>query len=123
MSTTRRYEITDNEWKCIKDMLPLERTGKPGRPSGDNRTSLNGILWIARSGAPWRDLPERYGSWSTLYDKFARWSDEGVIEKIFETLSVDADMQDLSIDSTSIKAHQHAGGAKKGLKMQKLTKI
>lgn len=104
-------------------MLPLERTGKPGRPSGDNRTSLNGILWIARSGAPWRDLPERYGSWSTLYDKFARWSDEGVIEKIFETLSVDADMQDLSIDSTSIKAHQHAGGAKKGLKMQKLTKI
>jgi len=114
-ATGRRYEIKDSEWERIKELLPLERTGKPGRPSGDNRTALNGILWIARSGAPWRDLPERYGSWSTLYDKFARWSDAGVIEKIFEALSVDADMQDISVDSTSIKVHQHAAGAKKGL--------
>jgi len=122
MSTTRRYELTDIEWDKIKDLLPPERTGKPGRPSGDNRTSLNGVLWIARSGAPWRDLPERYGSWSTLYDKFARWSKEGVIEKIFVALTVDADMQDLSIDSTSIRAHQHSSGAKKGPQMQKPTK-
>jgi transposase len=110
----RRYETSDSEWERIKDILPAERTGKPGRPSGDNRTALNGILWIARSGAPWRDLPERYGSWSTLYDKFARWSDAGVMEQIFEVLSVDADMQDISLDSTSIKVHQHAAGAKKG---------
>ena len=114
-TTGRRYEIKDSEWERIKELLPPERTGKPGRPSGDNKTALNGILWIARSGAPWRDLPERYGSWSTLYDKFARWSDAGVIEKIFEALSVDADMQDISMDSTSIKVHQHAAGAKKGL--------
>lgn len=115
MSTNqRRYEISDNEWGAVKNMLPPERTGKPGRPSGDNRTALNGILWIARSGASWRDLPERYGSWSTLYDKFKRWSDAGVFENIFEALNVDADMQDLSIDSTSIKVHQHAAGAKKG---------
>jgi transposase len=66
----RRYEIGDDEWERMKYLLPQERTGKPGRPSGDNRTALNGILWIARSGAPWRDLAERYGSWSTLYDKF-----------------------------------------------------
>jgi transposase len=111
----RRYEASDSEWERIKDLLPPERTGGPGRPSGDNRNALNGILWIARSGAPWRDLPERYGSWSTLYDKFARWSDIGVIEKIFEALTIDADMQDLSLDSTSAKVHQHAGGAKKGL--------
>jgi len=110
----RRYEISDEEWERIKDMLPSERSGKPGRPSGGNRTALNGILWIARSGAPWRDLPERYGSWSTLYDKFKRWSDAGVFERIFDALGVDADMQDLSIDSTSIKVHQHAAGAKKG---------
>jgi len=116
MSTNRRrYEISDEDWVRIKDMLPPERTGKPGRPSGDNRTALNGILWIARSGAPWRDLPERYGSWSSLYDRFARWSEAGVIERIFEALAVDADMQDLSLDSTSIKVHQHATGAKKGL--------
>ena len=68
----RRYEINDTEWEVLEDLLPPERTGKPGRPSGDNRTALNGILWIAKSGAAWRDLPERYGSWSTLYDKFAR---------------------------------------------------
>jgi len=118
----RRYEITDGEWETVKALLPSERTGKPGRPSGDNRNALNGILWIARSGAPWRDLPERYGSWSTLYDKFKRWSDAGVFERIFELLGVDADMQDLPIDSTSIKVHQSAAGAKKGLKMQTLTK-
>ena len=114
-TATRRYEIKDDEWERIKEYLPPERTGKPGRPTSDNRTALNGILWIARSGAPWRDLPERYGSWSTLYDRFKRWSDAGVIEKIFEILTVDADMQELSIDSSSIKVHQHAAGAKKGL--------
>ena len=123
MSTNqRRYEIRDEEWERIKDLLPPERTGKPGRPSGDNRTALNGILWIARSGAAWRDLPERYGSWSTLYDRFKRWSDACVFEKIFDMLGVDADMQDLSLDSTSIKVHQHAAGAKKGLKMPKQIK-
>ena len=110
----RRYEASDSEWERVKDFLPPERTGEPGRPSGDNRTALNGILWMARSGAPWRDLPERYGSWSTLYDKFARWSDAGIIEKIFEALTIDADMQDLSLDSTSVKVHQHAAGAKRG---------
>ena len=115
MTTHRRYEISDEEWERIKDLLPPTHTGKPGRPSSDNRNALNGILWIARSGAPWRDLPERYGSWSTLYDRFKRWSDAGVFESIFKILGVDADLQDLSIDSTSIKVHQHASGAKKGL--------
>ena len=116
MSTNRkRYEVSDEEWERVKDLLPPERTGKPGRPSGNNRIALNGILWITRSGAPWRDLPERYGSWSTLYDKFARWSNLKVFEKLFDILSTDADMQDVSIDSTSIKVHQHAAGAKKGL--------
>jgi transposase len=70
---------------------------------------------MARSGAAWRDLPERYGSWSTLYDKFARWSNAGIIEKIFDALTIDADMQDLSLDSSSAKVHQHACGAKKEL--------
>jgi len=120
-TSRRRYEISDEEWERVKDLLPPERTGKPGRPSGDNRNSMNGILWLARSGAPWRDLPERYGSWSSLYDKFKRWSELGVFETIFEFLSIDADMQDLSIDSTSVKVHQHAAGAKKGRQIPKTT--
>jgi len=107
----RRYEISDNELERVKDLLPPERTGKPGRPSGDNRNSLNGILWLVRSGAPW----------SSLYDKFKKWSDLGAFEAIFEFLSIDADMQDLSIDSTSVKVHQHAAGAKKGLQIPKTT--
>ncbi len=110
----RRYEISDSEWERIKEFLPPEKTGKPGRPSSENRTALNGILWINRSGAPWRDLPERYGSWSTLYDRFSRWADAGIMEEVFDALTVDADMQDLSLDSTSAKVHQHAAGAKKG---------
>jgi len=110
----RRYEISESDWERIKDFLPPERTGKPGRPSRDNQTALNGILWVARSGAAWRDMPDRYGSWSTVYDRFAKWTESGLIEKIFEALTVDADMQDLSIDSTIIEAHQHSAGAKKG---------
>lgn len=114
-TTKRRYEISDEEWEKVKDLLPPERSGKAGRPSSENRKALNGILWITRSGAPWRDLPERYGSWSTLYDRFRVWEAKGVFEKIFTVLTVDADMQDLAIDSTSIKVHQDSAGAKKGL--------
>lgn len=65
----RRYELTDDEWNRIVDLLPPENTGKQGRPRKNNRTILNGIIWIARSGAPWRDLPERYGPWETVYSK------------------------------------------------------
>jgi transposase len=110
----RRYEISDEEWEIVKDLLPPERTGKPGRPAGDNRNALNGILWIARSGAAWRDLPERYGSWSTLYDRFRVWENLNVFEEIFKLLSVDADMQDLAMDGTIVRAHQDSAGAKKG---------
>lgn len=114
-TTKRRYELCDEDWERVKELLPPERSGKPGRPSGDNRKALNAILWIARSGAAWRDLPERYGFWSTMYDRFRIWEKLGVFENIFEMLSVDADMQDLSMDGTIVKAHQDSAGAKKGL--------
>jgi len=115
MSGSRRYEISDAQWERIKDLLPPERSGKAGRPSSDNRTALNGMLWIDRTGAPWEDLPRRYGAKSTVYDRFKKWTTMGIFEKIFDVLSSDADKQDLSVDSTSIKVHQHASGAKKGL--------
>jgi len=74
------------------------------------------MLWINKTGAPWRDLPERFGPWETVYSRFRLWSKEGVFDKVFGHLAQDADMQDVSIDSTSCKAHQHSAGAKKGLK-------
>lgn len=114
----RRYEIADEQWNQIKDLLPPDKLPRQGRPPKPNRDILNAIIWVARSGAPWRDLPERFGPWQTVYDRFNKWSKNRIFEQIFEIIGVDADMQDLSMDSTSIKVHQHAAGAKKGRKMQ-----
>ena len=110
----RRYELTDEEWKRIADLLPPENTGKQGRPRKSNRVMLNGMIWIARSGAPWRDLPERYGSWETVYSRFHKWIDDGILDNIFRVLGLDAELEDLSLDATIIQAHQHSAGAKKG---------
>ena len=71
---------------------------------------LNGMLWITRSGAQWRELPGCYGPWQSVYARFAKWRDDGTLEKVFRALSADADMQDLSLDSTSIKVHESAAG-------------
>ena len=110
----RQYEITDEEWEQIKPYIPEEQAaGLRGRPSKDSRTMLNGIFWILRSGAAWRDLPERYGPWQTVYKRFVKWSEAGIFEKIFKDLAADADMQDISIDSICIKTHKSSAGAKK----------
>lgn len=79
----------------------------------DNRTALNAILWLMRSGAPWRDLPERYGSWKTVYSRFRAWVSSGLFEQVFLELIDDPDMENLSLDSTIVRAHQKATGAKK----------
>lgn len=110
----RRYELTDEEWLRIEPLLPPENTGKQGRPRKDNRTIMNGIVWLARSGAPWRDLPERYGSWKTVYSRFRKWIDDGILDNIFRILSLEAELEELSIDASIIQAHQHSAGAKKG---------
>ena len=109
----RRYELTDYEWEQIKDLLPPENTGKRGRPSKHNRIMLNGMIWIARSGAPWRDLPERYGPWESVYSRFRKWIEDGILDNIFRILSLDAELEELSIDSSIIQTHQHSAGAKK----------
>ena len=88
----RRYELTDNEWNRITDLLPAEFTGKQGRPRKNNRVILNGIIWIARSGAPWRDLPERYGPWETVYSRFRKWIDDGILDNIFRVLKLEAEL-------------------------------
>lgn len=110
----RRYELTDQEWEQIASLLPPEKTGKPGRPSKDNRTMLNGMVWIARSGAPWRDLPERYGPWNSVYSRFRKWIDDGILDNIFRLLSLEAELCELSLDATIVQATSTVRVQKKG---------
>lgn len=88
----KRYELTDQEWNQISHLFPPEYNGKRGRPRKDNRTMLNAVVWIARSGAPWRDLPERYGPWKSVYSRFRKWIDDGILDNIFRILSMDAEL-------------------------------
>ena len=127
MNEPRRHEIKDEDWQRICRYFPERNEHTMGRPRKNARTMLNGILWIQATGAPWRDLPERYGPWQTVYKAFARWEKEGLFEKIFEVISSDADMQDIGLDGTYIKAHKDSAGArKKGAKkkatMKRLTR-
>ena len=110
----RRYELTDEEWNRIAPLLPPENSGKQGRPQKCSRTILKGIVWIARSGALRWDLPERYGSWQTVYSRFRKWIDDGILDNIFRILSLEAELEELSIDASIVQAHQHSAGAKKG---------
>jgi transposase len=111
-----RYELTDDEWARIEPLLPPERKSGPGRPARENRLMVNAMVWIVRSGAPWRDLPERFGPWQSVYTRFSRWSRKGVWQKVAACLHEDPDLENLSIDSSYVRAHQHSAGGKGGLK-------
>jgi len=89
----RRHEIRDQDW----ELLPPENTGE-GRHSKPNRVMLNGMLWKVKTGAPWRDLPERFGPWKTVYSRFRLRSNDDLFHQLFESLAGDADLQDVSID-------------------------
>lgn len=112
----RRYELTDEQWSLIEQLLP-GRQGDPGAHGEDNRLFVNAVIWIARTGAPWRDLPERFGNWNSIFQRFNRWSKSGVWGRVFEAVKL-PDLAALLLDSTIIRAHQHAAGArqKKGAK-------
>jgi transposase len=104
----RRHEITDEQWEKIKGLLP-GKAGDPGRTADDNRLFVNAVLWIAKTGAPWRDLPERFGPWNSVFQRFNRWCKRGVWKQLFDTWK-DPDLESLMFDSTVIRAHQHAAG-------------
>jgi transposase len=119
----RRHELTDDQWERLASLLPPQRPST-GRPNSDHRLIINGILWILRTGAPWRDLPERYGNWKTVYSRFRRWQAAGIWDRILTEMQREAAHDDridgsiTMIDSSSIRAHQHAAGArKKGTQM------
>src|SRR5436190_20776025 len=113
----RRHELTDAQWERLAPLLPPEKppTGKPNR---DHRTVLDAIIWKLRTGAPWRDLPERYGPWSTAYGRFRRWRIAGLWDRLFAAVQAaeDAagrlDWEVHFVDGTVVRAHQHAAGAK-----------
>lgn len=107
----RRYEITDDQYSRI-DHLLSGKVGDVGRSGENNREFLNAVLWIARSGAPWRDLPERFGKWNSVYQRFRRWAVKGVWQRIFEALQ-EPDLDWTMIDSSIVRAHQNAAGQKK----------
>ena len=111
-----RGELTDTAWARIEPLLPAER-GR-GRRWRDHRQVINAILWKGRTGAPWRDLPEAFGEWNSVFRRFSRWSAKGVWLRMFEALADDPDFEYLIVDSTIVRAHQHASGAKGGLKIR-----
>jgi transposase len=107
----RRHEISDADWDRIKHLLP----GQPGQHGGianDNRQFINAVLWIARTGSPWRDLPERLGNWNSQWRRFDRWAKQGRFAAIAEVLR-DPDLDVLMVDSTVVRAHACAAGSKK----------
>jgi transposase len=106
-----RHAISDDDWDRIKDILP-GLPGQHGKVAKDNRLFVDAALWIARTGAPWRDLPERFGNWNSAWRRFDRWSRKGVWRRVFEVLQ-DPDLEWLILDSTIIRAHPCAAGAKK----------
>lgn len=107
----RLVRLTDAEWIRLEPLLP--GVGGRGRPSRPHRIMLEAMLWILRTGAPWRDLPLEYGSWQTVYTRFSRWSQKDVLKRIFETLAQDRDSEGYMIDGTIVRAHQDATGAPK----------
>lgn len=117
--TRRRHELTDEQWAELVVLLP---PGKPhtGRPSLEHRQVVNGILWVLRTGAPWRDMPERYGKWQTVYSRFRRWREAGIWDRLLAAVQAKADQRGEIeweihyVDGSVVRAHQHAAGAKKG---------
>jgi transposase len=114
-----RHDLTDGEWTTLSALLPPERPAT-GRPNKDHRMVVNAIVWRLRTGAPWRDLPARFGPWETAYSRFRRWQRTGVWDRVLADLQAAADADGAFdwalhfVDGTTIRAHPHAAGAKKG---------
>jgi len=108
----RRYALRDDQWSKIKDFLP-GRDGHVGGTAADNRLFVDALIFRYRTGIPWRALPDYYGAWKPTHKRYRRWCESGVFARILETLAIEADEEYVSIDSTSVRAHQHSAGAPK----------
>ncbi len=114
----RRHQLTDEQWAAVEPLIP-KKQARVGRPPEDPREMLDGILWVLRTGAPWRDLPERFGPWQTVYDYFSAWRKSGVYGRVLEALQIRLDREgridwDLwCVDGSSVRAARCAAGAAK----------
>ena len=114
----RRHELTDAEWRRLEPLLPPR--ARTGRPPKEHRTIIDALLWLAKTGAPWRDLPERFGPWRTVATRFYRWTASGLWSRILAELHRDADVRGQldweahMVDGTSVRAHRCAAGGKGG---------
>lgn len=118
MAQKVRLVLSERQWKRIEKLC----VGKPQDPGGtgaNNRMFVEAVLWIARTGSPWRDLPGLFGKWNSVFVRFNRWSEGGVWQRIFAVLADDPDFEYLIVDATIVRAHQHAAGAKGGLKIRR----
>ena len=118
----RRHELTDSEWARLAPLLPPRKGGKPRK---DDRLVIDGILWKLATGAPWRDLPERYGPWQSIYTRFRRWRRAGVWDRMLAAVQQQADAAGALdrgvhfVDGTVLRAHQHAAGARGGTRRRR----
>ena len=108
----RRHALTDKQWERLQELLPDRRPG-PTSKLGD-RLFIDAVLYRARTGCPWRDLPEHFGPWKTVYNRFYNWADRGVWARIFNELQLDVDETGSIVDASVVRAHQDASGGKGG---------
>jgi transposase len=109
--------LRDDQWERIAPLVP-GKVGDPGRSGTDNRLFVEVVLWIVRVGAPWRDLPQDFGNWNSVFQRFRRWVRSGVFDQMFEALAADADFEYVIVDGTIVRVHQHGSGARGGTRTQ-----
>ena len=110
-----RYVLSDAQWAKMEPHC-LGKPTDPGRSGNDNRLFIEAVLWIVRTGSPWRDLPAHFGKWNTVFKRFRHWVKADVFKRIFDALSDDPDLEFAMVDGTIVKVHRHGQGAKGGLK-------
>ena len=110
MQAHRRHDISDETWALLEPHLP-GRAGSWGGKARDNRLFINAVLWILRTGAPWRDLPPDYGGWSNTHRRFIRWRNKGIWAMLLAKMVEQPDFEWLMIDATHVKVHPHAAGS------------
>jgi putative transposase len=113
-----RHRLTDEQWERIAPLV-AGKEGDPGRSGADNRRFVEAVLWLSRTGAPWRDLPAEFGPWNSVFRRFSRWAKRGVWARMLQALAEDPDFEAVLIDATVIRAHQHAAGQKGGFKTRR----